>query len=85
MLPMTPLSSAFLVVPTPEEETLISSTLCKLVYGLPRTDDAVLSLQVTADLLGRPFLVEFLFDRDREEGAQCHLEALLFGSPAGGI
>ena len=59
---------AFLVVPTPEEETLVSSTLGKLVYGLPRADDAVFTSQEAADLLWRPFLVEFLLDRDGEEG-----------------
>ena len=85
MLPMTSLSPPFLVVPAPEEETLVSSALSELVYGLPRADDAVFSSQMTADLLRRPLLIQFLFHSDGEKGAQSHLQALLLGSPTSGI
>lgn len=85
MLPVTSFPPTLLVVPAPEEEALISSTLCELVYGLSRADDAVFSPQEATDLFGRPFLLEFLFDYDREKRAESYFETLLLRSPAGGI
>ena len=82
---MTAFPAALLVVPAPEEEILVSSTFSELVYGFGGAGKAVLSFQEATDLLWRPLLLQFLLHRDCEECTQCHFEALLLRSPAGGI
>jgi ribosomal protein S20 len=47
---------------------LQASALCKLVYAFPRAFDTHFQLQKSTDLLWRPVLAQFFFDKAAKKG-----------------